>query len=69
MTIQTSHTRVLRLPSVIASVGLSRSTIYAMMKDGEFPKPIKLSKRAVAWRENDIQNWLSDRGVKPELRS
>lgn len=55
------HTRVLRLPSVVAFVGLSRSSIYVMMKENEFPRPIQLGKRAVAWRETDIQNWLADR--------
>ena len=38
---------VLRRPAVEAMTGLSRSTIYAMMAEGEFPRPLKLGKRAV----------------------
>lgn len=41
--------------------GLSRSSIYDMMARGEFPKPIRIGKRAVAWRESDIAEWLSGR--------
>ena len=29
-----------------------------MMANGEFPKPIKLGRRAVGWREQDIKDWL-----------
>ena len=42
-------------------VGLSRSTIYTLMKNSEFPLSIKLSERSVAWRLGDIQNWINDK--------
>ena len=51
--------RMLRLNEVIAKTGLSRSTIYAMAKQGKFPKPITLGARAVAWVEADIDDWLN----------
>ena len=50
-----------RRKEVESLTGLSRSTIYAMMSAGEFPKPIRLGRRAVAWRASDIANWLSSR--------
>ena len=50
--------RFLRRPEVEARSGLSRSTIYAWMARGDFPKPVKLSGRMVAWREQDIDDWL-----------
>jgi prophage regulatory protein len=53
--------RLMRRPDVQNVTGLSRSTIYAMMAEGTFPKPVKLGKRAVAWREADIRNWLDSR--------
>lgn len=53
-----SH-RILRRPEVETRTGLSRSTIYAMISDGSFPKPVRLGKRAVGWRESDIASWLS----------
>lgn len=57
----TTHTRVLRLPSVIALVGLSRSSIYDMMDKGEFPRPVRIGKRAVAWPESTVAEWLASR--------
>ena len=51
----------LRRPAVEALIGLSRTTIYEMMKRGEFPKPIKITRKAVAWRESDINAWLASR--------
>lgn len=53
--------RVLRRPEVETRTGLSRSTIYAMISDGTFPKPIRLGKRAVGWPETCIQEWIEDR--------
>ena len=41
--------------------GLSRSTIYEMMANGEFPRPVKIGRRAVAWRESDIAGWQAQR--------
>jgi len=50
---------VLRRPDVEALTGLSRSTIYKFMKDGTFPKAVKIGPRAVGWRRADIDDWLS----------
>lgn len=50
-----------RRPEVEAITGLSRSTLYAQMKDGTFPRPIRLGARAVGWRKSDIEKWLSER--------
>ena len=50
--------KILRRSSVENLIGLSRSSIYLMMANGEFPKPIKLGRRAVGWREQDIKDWL-----------
>ncbi len=54
------HTkRVLRRPEVEARTGLARSTLYQRIKDGRFPAPIRIGARAVAWREEDVEQWLS----------
>ncbi len=50
--------RFLRLPEVIKQIGLSRSTIYAYIAEGQFPKPILLGPRAVAWNSEDIEDWM-----------
>ena len=51
----------LRRHAVEEITGLSRSTIYLLMSRGEFPKPIKLTGRAVAWPESAIAKWLAHR--------
>ena len=53
--------RILRRAEVESFVGLSRSTLYAMMAEGTFPKPVKLGKRAVGWPETAISDWLESR--------
>lgn len=52
---------ILRRRDVQRMTGLSRSTIYAMMAEGTFPKPVKLGARAVGWREADILAWIESR--------
>ena len=56
-------TRLLRLQDVIASIGMKRSWILQKTKEGEFPKPIKLGERAVAWYASDIDAWIKSRAV------
>lgn len=51
--------RILRLPEVKSSVGLSRSTIYLRIEEGSFPKPISLGARAVGWLQSDVEAWVS----------
>lgn len=49
---------ILRRKQVEARTGLSRSTIYAFISEGIFPKPINLGNRAVGWIEVEIDAWL-----------
>ena len=51
---------VLRLPEVIALVGLSRASIYARAAQRSFPQPIKLTAHASGWRLGDIRAWLAN---------
>ena len=41
--------------------GLSRSTIYDLMAKGQFPRPVRLTGKAVAWPESVIAEWLAQR--------
>ena len=53
--------RLERLPVVLARTGLSRSTIYKKVADGEFPRPVKLGERAVAWHAAAVTEWIRAR--------
>lgn len=50
--------RLIRLNEVINVTSLSRSAIYRMMEAGEFPKSVSIGKRAVAWEENAVCQWI-----------
>lgn len=51
--------KILRRHAVEQLVGLSCSSIYSMMGDGDFPKPVKIGRRAVGWRECDLKDWIA----------
>lgn len=53
--------KVYRRPEVEEITGLSRTSIYKMMNRGEFPRPVRLTKRAVGWPEKVIAEWLEAR--------
>lgn len=53
--------RILRLPDVMATTGLSRSTIYLRISKGEFPKQISLGGRAIGFVASDINDWLNQK--------
>ena len=54
-------TKFLRLPVVIERTGLSRSTIYEMMDRDEFPRPVKIGARAIAWPSHRLDEWINER--------
>ncbi len=53
-----SSRNILRCPALRPRTGLSRSQMYAKIRDGSFPAPISLGARAVGWLESDIDAWL-----------
>lgn len=50
--------KFLRLPSVSEKVGLSRSQIYKLIQQGEFPEPIKLGPKVSVWIEEKLEAWM-----------
>ena len=52
---------ILRLPDVKERTGLSRSSIYKLVAEGTFPRPVHLGPRAVGWVESEIEDWLTAR--------
>jgi prophage regulatory protein len=57
--------RLIRLPQVLDMVGLGKTTIYAMVKDGEFPEPRKIRHLSV-WVESEIQAWIGKIAEAPK---
>jgi prophage regulatory protein len=52
--------RIIRLRTVLARSGLSRSTIYRKIAEGTFPAPLKISVNGTGWHESDINRWIAD---------
>jgi prophage regulatory protein len=53
----------LRLPAVQQRIPFSKSSIYLFIADGKFPKPHRLSSRAVGWLESEIDLWCEARAT------
>lgn len=51
--------RLIRLPEVIARVGIKRSTIYQRMAEGRFPKGRSLGPKSTVWVEAEIDAWIA----------
>jgi prophage regulatory protein len=49
---------IIRLPEVIKQTGLSRSTIYSLIKSGDFPQQIQLSERTMGFTQSSICDWV-----------
>jgi prophage regulatory protein len=60
-------TQILRLPQVKSITGLSRSSIYAAVKRGDFPSSVSLGERAIGWRSIEIENWIETRSPKNKI--
>lgn len=54
-----SH-RIVRLKTVLARTGLSRSTIYRKIAEGTFPPRIRISVNGAGRRESDINRWVAN---------
>jgi prophage regulatory protein len=53
--------RIIRLPEVCKQTGIPRSSIYVLMNQGAFPKPVPLSTRCIGFVEAEIQGWITAR--------
>jgi prophage regulatory protein len=52
---------LIRLSEVMKRVPYSRSTIYLKVSRNEFPQPVSLGARAVAWRASAVEAWIAER--------
>ena len=50
--------KILKLRQVTEKAAISRSSLYAKVKQGKFPAPVKLGERASGWIEDEIDEWI-----------
>jgi prophage regulatory protein len=55
------ESEMLRLPEVVAMTRLSKPTIYCYIRDGIFPRQIRLGPNVVAWSRAEVLGWLNER--------
>ena len=53
--------RIVRLRAVRDRTGLSRSTLYKLEGQGQFPHRVSLGERSVGWYEDEISAWVESR--------
>lgn len=53
--------RLLRLRSVLEMTGLGRSSLYKMIKEQKFPRPVQIGARSVAWDSTAVATWMQER--------
>ena len=53
--------RILKLKEVLNRTGLGKTSLYALIKNSDFPKQIPLGSRAVGWLENEVDRWILNR--------
>ncbi len=53
--------KIHRLLSTLDATGLCRTSLYDALANKAFPEPVKLGKRAVGWRESDLDAWIASR--------
>lgn len=60
--------RLLRLPEALKMTGLGRTAFLDRVRSGEIAPPVKLTERASAWREVDLQRWIDSRPYRAASR-
>lgn len=55
---------ILRLPEMCRCTGLSRSSIYALVKKNQLPRPIKISQRASGWLRAEVLQWVEEKAAQ-----
>ena len=55
--------QVIKLKTVIKLTSLSSATIYSLVKNGEFPKQLKLAERSSGWLLEEINDWLESKST------
>ena len=60
--------KFMRQPAVMERTGLKESTLYKEIQEGSFPRPVSISERCVAWREDQIDEWCEAKAEGRTLR-
>jgi prophage regulatory protein len=57
----------MRIEQVCFSTGFKKPTIYEWMRQGKFPRPIKIG-RSARWPSSDVEKWIAEKSLKPKSK-
>ena len=52
--------KIIRLKTVLARTGLSRSTMYRKIAEGTFPPQVRISVHGTGWHESELNRWIAN---------
>lgn len=61
VSVASEEVHFLRLPEVKAVTGLSKTSLYGLIRERSFPPPVRLGARSVAWVRSEVSQWAADR--------
>ncbi|WP_174871275.1 helix-turn-helix transcriptional regulator [Pectobacterium polaris] len=53
-----TQNRLIRFPEVMRKTGFGKAWLYRLISEERFPRPVKIGSRAVAFVENEIDEWI-----------
>nr|WED68470.1 AlpA family transcriptional regulator [Pectobacterium colocasium] len=53
-----TQNRLIRFPEVMRKTGFGKTWLYRLISEESFPQPVKIGIRAVAFVENEIDEWI-----------
>lgn len=65
LNLKLAQNRLIRQQELLAITSKSKSALYREINDGSFPAPVKIGKRAVAWKASDVVIWME--GLKKSV--
>ena len=51
---------ILSVPAVLELVPVSRTTLWRLVKEGKFPRPVQVSLKRIGWRESEVMQWIAE---------
>jgi len=60
--------RFIRSREVVEMIGVSRTTLWRMVREGSFPRPVRITERSLGYVLEAVEAWMQARtkGVSPE---
>ena len=58
--VERSPDRIVRIKEACALAGISRPTVYRLMRENKFPRSVALTSRIIGFRESELRRWIAE---------